>query len=177
MGWLYSHGDRESLIAHLRDQARYAKPYVLLSSSVSGSRVWSVVENAETGERTICLDLTQGNKRDGWGYKHMTEDMGPCHYDCPQWAIKAAGEPRNEFAREWRQKVAAYREALAAKKQATKPGTVVAYGDHQYRLLHPTPSIRGRWEVRRESDGMEFSMRAHQLKSARIVSTPSSAAP
>lgn len=175
MGWLFSHRSRVSLLQHLRDPARYSAPYVLLSSSVKGSRVWSVVEHSETGQRTICLDLTQGSSRDGWGYKHMTEDAGPCYYDCPQWALKAAGEPQSETAREWRRKVVAYREAEAARKRAAVPGTVVAYGDHQYCLLRPAPSIRGRWEVRRESDGLEFSMRAHQLKSARIVRTPSTA--
>lgn len=169
MGWLFSHGDRESLIAHLRSQNRYSAPYVLLNSSVSGSRVWSVIENSETGERTICLDLTQGNGRDGWGYKHMTEDAGPCYYDCPAWALKAAGEPRSEFAKEWRQKVATYRADKAAKKQAITEGAVVAYGDHHYVLLRPCTRVRGRWEVRRVADGMQFSMRAHQLNSARLV--------
>jgi len=40
-----------------------------------------------------------------WGYKNMSEDVGPLYYSCPLSYIDEADPPVNETAREWREKV------------------------------------------------------------------------
>ena len=45
-------------------------------------------------------------KSDGWwGYKPVSEDMGPCDTACPIKYLDEADEPSNDYAREWRAKV------------------------------------------------------------------------
>ena len=37
-------------------------------------------------------------------YKDMSEDMGPCYYDCPETILKLLSETDSKWALEWRQK-------------------------------------------------------------------------
>jgi hypothetical protein len=71
----------------------------------------------ESPAPVIILCLTE--KAHGeWGYKDMSESVGPCYYKCPLKFLNLAPEPTSEYSKEWREKVRAYHAAEAAKKAA-----------------------------------------------------------
>jgi len=79
---------------------------------------WAVCERTYTNgevKRTVVCVLMQCSGGQ-WGYKDMSEDMGPYYYSCPLgYLALAQPEPTEGYAKEWRDKVRAYH---AAKKTA-----------------------------------------------------------
>jgi len=75
---------------------------------LSGNRLWCLIPSTRDGKpwKYVCLFKLVDGGRDGWGYKPISEDMGPCYYDCPLSYVKAV-EPFEPlaYAREWRDKV------------------------------------------------------------------------
>jgi hypothetical protein len=53
----------------------------------------------------ICLVKWNPGARSGeeFGYKDMSETMGPYHYDCPASILDLLGPPGNEYAANWRE--------------------------------------------------------------------------
>ncbi len=89
MGWLFTPGQtRNDLIAHLtRREENDDRIWQTLRSCTRGNVLWTVstITNKQTSEVTKfigCILLKNGG-RDGWGYKDMTESMGPYYYHCP----------------------------------------------------------------------------------------------
>lgn len=176
MGWLYScdiNFRKQDQIAKFREPSYWGEGVKRLADRVVGNHYWAAIEVA-SGRKLIFLALmSSGGKDMGWGYKDMTEDSGPCYYDCPLSLLDMTDEPTSGYAAEWRTKVRAHH---ATKKAKAKPatGTVVAYGPHQYRLREPAGPRRG-WYVNRVSDGFNFRMNARQLSMASIVTQGASA--
>ncbi|WP_323016437.1 hypothetical protein [Castellaniella sp.] len=153
MGWMYSPSWRtkQELVAHLAEN-RGGKCTVIKHSTV-GNHWWAVFEWKETGRRFIVLCLLSSGREDGWGYKDMDESMGPFYYDCPLGFLKIAGEPANNNAKLWREKVIEYH-ANKARIRAAKPsvGDVLEVYGVEYRLT--TNVGRRGWNARRVSDGV-----------------------
>ena len=82
----------------------------------SGNDMWSLWEHAyldgsKPTERFIVLHMIRcWGRGDGriWGYKDVSEDMGPNQTNCPLAFVNAATEPLNDYSREWREKVRAH---------------------------------------------------------------------
>lgn len=168
MGWSFSYTDRgrKAHIEELTNQAHFSPDYEPLAHRVVGNNVWQLVLHKPTGRKFICLDLIAKERNGGWGYKGLSEDMGPCEVNCPLSLINQAS-PVSEtdgYAYGWRQKVRAYH---AKRKTKAKPtaGAELTYGDHQYRLVHPYAPRKG-WVAMRLSDGMIFRMNASQISQA-----------
>lgn len=100
MGWTITPGsNRRSTIESLTRSYRPKSKGVESESQVVCIRqcyrgdawrgvLWSVWERVHDfhgpQERWIRCDLLEWYKQDeGWGYKDMTESMGPCYYSCP----------------------------------------------------------------------------------------------
>lgn len=171
MGWSFScnrgHG-RKELIAELRAPGRWCEGGKMLRSSVVGNHHWYVVE-VNGGRRFIGLDLMAGGGKDsGWGYKGLSESCGPSAIDCPVSFFADVSVPEGDYAKGWREKVIANQAAQKAKKQALVAGSVVRYGEHEYRLVCPVAPRKG-WQVLRVSDGQAFRMQAQQLSRAALV--------
>ena len=87
----------------------YPKMEVVKSAMV-GSTYYAAVRttNSETGYDKIwgAVVLTSTKKDDGFnfGYKDMSEDMGPCYYDCPKRILDLLSPTDNEYALNWRRK-------------------------------------------------------------------------
>ena len=118
MGWSYSYGAHEKndiknmILGDLRDGG-----YTVIKHSTVGSHFWLAVSRERVSFVLLCLL----GKSDGvWGYKDMTEDMGPYFYDCPQSIIKAVGPTANPRAQEWRAKVETYHQTKKRRAQALK---------------------------------------------------------
>jgi hypothetical protein len=96
----------------------------------------------------ICLVKWNPGARSGeeFGYKDMTETMGPYHYDCPASILDLLGPPGNEYAANWREACRA-RLALTSRRKP-RPGDMLVlaepltFTDGQSRTQLPGGSVR-----------------------------------
>lgn len=129
MGWLYGWDSRRELVEHL---TKSSDGWVKLdqASTEYGRRLWVAWENP-SGVKFLALYLiSSDNGR--WGYKSISEDMGPTYYDCPLRLIEKMPPPTNEYSREWREKVQKHHTTVRAKYE---PGDKVTIFGSEYRVL------------------------------------------
>ena len=65
-------------------------------------------EVVETRRWIACDILRYDNKNKCWGYKDLDESVGPNYYSCPLSYLEGLSEPRNDYAKEWREDVRKY---------------------------------------------------------------------
>lgn len=171
MGWSFSYVDvgRDAHIASLTSQSAFSTGYTHLEHRVVGNCIWHLLRIEATGRIMISLTLIAKERDGGWGEKGMSEDAGPCYYNCPLSLLnKASPAPEGSYAVAWREKVRAYH-AKRTSKPKPVAGMVVKSGDTEYRLTSPGRPRMG-WAVERVSDGARFRMPAAQLSRA-LLST------
>jgi hypothetical protein len=117
MGWLYM----KSLKGHagpshyLDDQLTYDQDGVrsrVLKSALVAQRVfYAAVEQTRPGRErevfaVVCLVDYNPHASDGYifGYKDMTETMGPHESDCPEPILDLLMPTDNDYARAWRER-------------------------------------------------------------------------
>lgn len=177
MGWSFNMDRSQTKAEFVAELNRDFGPgYECLAHRVVGNNLWQLVKRPD-GEKFICLYLmSRGNGRygkgcsdHGWGYKGISEDMGPAQVNCPLSLLNAADPPRGPHAPAWREKV---REHHAAKKRKSKagPGTVVEYGGKKYKLIDRPYGARRGWRTLCLDDGYEYRMKAVQLSHSTLVS-------
>lgn len=145
MGWLY-----------MRSLAGYAtpKPYLdaqftydrdtgcsrVIASSLVGRRTYyAAVEWIPAASRArevwglVCLVRHNPRDREGlvFGYKDMSESMGPCESECPARILDLLTATENTYALAWRERCrsALARKAQNAAKPTPKPGDVVVLAE------------------------------------------------
>lgn len=113
MGWTFGWDSKRELIEHLTESI--TERYDILRSSTVGGNFWFAAENKETKERSIGLCLLKGDRVRGyngpqWGYKDLSESMGPCEVNCPLAMLDLVPDPgwRWEDSEPWRDRVRAY---------------------------------------------------------------------
>lgn len=126
MGWIFTPGRtkaelvRELVAVWIEENKRGET----LAHKVVGNVLWAVKKNTcNQGDVIVwigCYLLENGGKDQGWGYKPLTEDEGPCYYTCPLEYLDRVPEPKGPYVKEWRKKVRAYH----AKQQQLKTLTV-----------------------------------------------------
>ena len=118
MGWLFmsSMGRFASPKDYLEDQFTYAtetKTSRVLRSALVGMSTWyAACERIEkiTGGREVfaivCLVKYNPRSKDGhvFGYKSMTEHMGPCETSCPATILDLLTQSDDEHALDWRKR-------------------------------------------------------------------------
>lgn len=175
MGWSFNMDrsqEKEQFVAELNRD--FSPGYECLEHRVVGNHLWQLIKRPD-GKKFINLYLmSRGNGRHGkgcsdhgWGYKGITEDMGPCYYDCPLSLLDKA-DPVDGHSAEWREKVRAHHAAKKDRKSALGPDKVVEYGGNKFRLVRPAGPRKG-WVVVGIADGLEYRMRAHQVAAAQVV--------
>lgn len=125
MGWAFGWDRRKELINDLTED-RGTKTVCIKKCYRGGFRtgvLWSVWEYTEPvtwgdrvipiGYRYIRCDLLRYYRNQGWGYKDMTESMGPYYYSCPK-SYLAMTPVENA---EWREKVLQYHQDRLDKRQ------------------------------------------------------------
>lgn len=120
MGWttyhatFYKNGkvDRKAEMDNLYTWENDNKKVSVVKSSMVGSVYYAAVKVENKGDKTEevtgAVALTCGtDRRDpyyNFGYKDMSEDMGPCEYDCPTGILDLLTPTESEWANEWRRK-------------------------------------------------------------------------
>jgi hypothetical protein len=133
MGWTFSYSatTKQAVIDECLRDVTYETETVsskAVKHSLNGNHLWYVIEQTvkATGEaqRVICLSLLQYDKRDRcYGHKDMSEDCGPCYYDCPLGFLDMVTPSDSTFAEGWREKVREHH-ASKAERRHKEPITV-----------------------------------------------------
>ena len=134
MGTYYTYGaSRKYIIEQILKEATYTNTLdehsfgnSVLAHCLRGNVLWTANESHVDGkvhDRWIgCYLLNRGNG-DGWGYRPMDEDMGPCYWTCPVSYLALARRCRvpSKYSLEWREKVSEYatrqRERIAKRRK------------------------------------------------------------
>lgn len=157
MGWLFMSiagmGAHPTPKTYLDDQYTWTRS--LPDGSITGARVlassclrnqvyYAAVEPSTDGVpepviAVVCLVRWSPRNRDGehFGYKSMTEDMGPNESECPARILDLLGPTDSEYALAWRQRCSA---SSARRSRALPEGAKV-------RLAEPIAFVDG---VRRD---------------------------
>lgn len=140
MGWLTmsrdAMGGHKTAKAYLDAQFTYAREQpdgsqrglTVLASSCPGNRVYYAavqeVHDGKGGEIFAVVCLVLWNPRSAtaehFGYKDMTENMGPCEAQCPATILDLLTPTDNEHALDWRGRC---RENLSRRSRKIEPGT------------------------------------------------------
>jgi len=173
MGWAFGWDTREQLVNHLLNDSNH--DLIASKSTCYGRRLWAVFrptwEGRNSDEPFICLFLLEdGGRRDGWGYKDVTESMGPCEYDCPLDLLDLAPPPKGglaeEWAARWRQKVREYHAARCRKY--TVGDRVTIYG----KTYQVTGKVRRSYLVRRMHGDGSTSGPQYRTTAAKMQPAP-----
>lgn len=170
MGWLFDYHDigRKAYIEKITSKAHFGEGYTPLMHRAVGNHVWQLVRHEPTGRKFITLDLIAKQKDAGWGYKGLSEDMGPYYYDCPLSLLDAADPPINDTAATWRQAVRDKQAERKAKAERTwGVGMQIRFGGHEYRLHSPAGKRKGWYAT--GPDGRLFRFGVSHLAKAEIV--------
>lgn len=111
MGWLFTQGQtRRELIERLTEPFTGASgnDYTCLAHCTRGNNLWSVWERSgqdDESRRYIVLFMMQRQAGYGWGYKDVSEEMGPGYHNCPLAYLDMANDGVNH---DWRERVRQY---------------------------------------------------------------------
>ena len=79
--------------------------HTLIDLGYNEKRLW-LISQITRPEKTLRLVICVLMELDGdWAYKEISEDMGPCYYDCPLHFLDDLTEPTSDHARGWRERV------------------------------------------------------------------------
>ena len=143
MGWLFMKslsghcGPRQYLDAQFTYESPEVASRVLRSALVRLRVYYAAVEHVHpaTAGREVwaAVCLVKYNPRDAegyiFGYKDMTESMGPCEAECPESILNLLTPTDNQYAQRWRARChdnAAARRALS-RKPLPRPGQFIIF--------------------------------------------------
>lgn len=113
MGWTFTNKDGMTVQKFFERQFNYDKPEEKRSAKILRcSATWNVAYMAYeviTGEKRevvalVCLIQHVPKAKDGYtfGYKDMTECMGPCESKCPKTILEMLTPTESKYASDWR---------------------------------------------------------------------------
>lgn len=181
MGWTFCKPDRSSLIEEIKtrltrptawDDGSFVDPTDI---SVVGNTLYALLQRPASAEypdglRVILVYLLKGSpayRGDSyaWGYKDMSEDMGPCVYTCPLKFLDRS-TCNTPYAVEWRQNCRDYH---ARKSDRRKAVAALTDGLYQFDLSGVTNAAALDWF---ELHGSQFRLEGNRwytpFKGARI---------
>ena len=141
MGWLFQSRPlrHETPVDYFRRELTFNRDgvsaTVLDAAAVKGT-VYAAVQQRNEAEGTdyvfCAVILFKNSERDGFGYKDMTECMGPCEVDCPDRIMRLLSPveqiPNSSYAAAWRLRVAENKEkrrAINRMAAQLKPGVTI----------------------------------------------------
>jgi len=139
MGWLCRHDPIDDPVAYLTGQFNHEGEHRInrvLDAARVANTVYMAVECTDkaTGKSFVlaAVILISNTRKHGFGYKDMTETMGPCECACPDRIMRLLSPvtdiPNPSYAADWRARVAAHKKAAAelrTKRASLRPGSIV----------------------------------------------------
>lgn len=118
MGWTGYHAshyrngiiDRRAELDEQMSGETEAGKWEIVKSTMRGSVYYAAIRRTDkrNGESHVfgCVCLTSVDNSDyyNFSYKDMSEDMGPCYYDCPLSILNLLSPTESEYALNWREK-------------------------------------------------------------------------
>jgi len=154
MGWLYKHDPIDDPVAYLTDHFNHDGEHrtqrVLAAARVANT-VYMAVKSTEkaTGSFYVfaAVILISNTRKHGFGYKDMSECMGPYECDCHDRIMRLLSPiediPSPSYAAEWRARVATRKTANTAsrtKRASLRPGSIVTL-ENEVRFRDGTKAI------------------------------------
>jgi len=154
MGWLIGWNDRKSLISHLtRGEENETVKQTVIAHQAAGNNLWTVFEQTTkaTGEvkRFIILFMMTGGRNRDWGYKDISESMGPCEVSCPLKYLDMVPVGEGNYSAPWRERVRAYWVARSARSAPKRAATVARRKAEKARMAAGQAEEHARWERER----------------------------
>jgi hypothetical protein len=121
MGWLFyhaSHYRRNGGVDRKKElDSKFTENYTVVKSAMVSVVYYAAIRNEKNGSVSAAIILTSSDKKDGFnfGYKDMSEEMGPNESKCPKSILKLLTPTESEYAKQWRERCWAYH------KQANLP--------------------------------------------------------
>jgi hypothetical protein len=195
MGWLFM--TRGGMVpfatpkAYLDNQCTYppdpekgrASGLRVLKSSVRSTAYYAACQSygADGPLETfaiICLIRWNPGARSGehFGYKDMTETMGPYNYDCPASILDLLGPPGNDYAARWREQCR-QRLALTTRRKPAPGDTLVlpealTFTDGKAERSFRVVQSGRKTSLRRASDGVGVRISSLMTRAWTIVPAP-----
>lgn len=141
MGWLYGWDSKPDLVRHItRESDNDAARHTIIKKAIRGNNLWTVmeIENKQKGTTIRLIVLYKLSSYDGdWGYKSISEDMGPYEVNCPlaYLDLVSPAEEVGSSCAEWRASVRRHH----ARVDGLKVGAYIA--------LLPTVQVDGPMKV------------------------------
>lgn len=139
MGWLFQndplrHETPASYIVREFSHHNEQRRATVLATATVGNVIYAAIRNEEktTGQTYVFAGvfLFKNTRREGVGYKDMSEGMGPHECDCPDRIMRLLSRvediPDPSYSTDWRARVAA---SKARRQQTRKTANAIAIGD------------------------------------------------
>lgn len=194
MGWLYQRDPVDNPVSHLISKYTYEDDHCAhqpLDAARVGNTVYLAIKstNKKSGRSYVFAGviLISNTKKSGFGYKEMSESMGPCECACPDRIMRLLSPisdiPHPSYSADWRARVAARKTVQRQQRELCKllrVGSVVTLsapirfrgGDiaSSFYVAH----FRRKTPVFLSLDGPEFycRLRAATLATATIADPP-----
>jgi hypothetical protein len=108
MGWSFGWNSRKELVDYItKSWVSDGVERKCIAKSSNGPHVLWTVWQVGDDDLFIGCHLTKSYKGD-WGYKGMSESMGPAYYGCPLRFLDMVPIPDTSYAEDWRKKVIEY---------------------------------------------------------------------
>jgi hypothetical protein len=166
MGWLYGWSTKQELIKHLQEKSSYSKGFRPIKHSLIGNNHWTLLRTPED-KITIALELISCDQGQ-YGYKGISEDMGPTQINCPLSFVNAADDTDSPYAKEWREKVRNFHQRKKSRPSYSS-GQKWLFGGKKYRLLESAGKRKG-WLATEMCSGQVFRFPFVHLAKAEFVS-------
>jgi hypothetical protein len=127
------------------------------ASTCYGRRLWVAIEKGT--ESYIFLFLIDKQRAYGYGYKDMTEGMGPSYHDCPLRLLDATKGESGEYSQAWRNRVRKYHADRHQKAKTQIGDKVTVYG----KAFQIVDKIRRSFIAIKEETGQRFRLSLNQI--------------
>jgi hypothetical protein len=139
MGWLYQCDPIDDPVAYLTKQYSFdgeTRSLHGLAAARVANTVYMAIRSTDKPGATFymfaAVILISNSKKHGFGYKDMTEAMGPCQCDCPDRIMRLLSPisdiPNPSYSADWRARVAERKNEVRqrrARRKALRVGSTV----------------------------------------------------
>lgn len=136
MGWTYLEKQPEQSVREVMEQEfnwedGTKKQRVLACAVTSPREAYLAIEQVKNGKRevfaVVCLLDYPRDSYFNFGYKAISEEMGPYYYNCPAKILNLLTPTANQTALEWRRRCQEFAEKKAKTSAVLRPGAVIVF--------------------------------------------------